>query len=278
MVAHLGQHCSQSESCGSNRPRRRRKLGRMPVMGGQQGQRSPPAPVIAVIGYDIDFHEELPWLFPHTDAKSWFGWRRGRPQGRRISQFLPGKAPICARCPGDRTGLRARCSGFDADAAECRLLRREPGHRANFILRPIGYGDTDSIFDRSPRPGDFPLTFNRYRLTRICPVAHRHVLRGIGAGPCGCSPSKPPPRPVPSRCSTMNARLRASTTCSGAGHAEALVPMIAALPDKGRADRILVSALARAASPAVRIGLATAARHWALRGGARGAWLSHGSR
>ena len=30
------------------------------------------APVTAVIGYDIDFHEELPWLFPHTDAKSWF--------------------------------------------------------------------------------------------------------------------------------------------------------------------------------------------------------------
>ena len=30
------------------------------------------APVSALVGYDIDFHEELPWLFPHTDAKSWF--------------------------------------------------------------------------------------------------------------------------------------------------------------------------------------------------------------
>ena len=37
------------------------------------------APVTAVIGYDIDFHEELPWLFPHTDAKSWFeGSEAGR--------------------------------------------------------------------------------------------------------------------------------------------------------------------------------------------------------
>ena len=30
------------------------------------------APWCVIIGYDIDFHEELPWLFPHTDAKSWF--------------------------------------------------------------------------------------------------------------------------------------------------------------------------------------------------------------
>ena len=29
------------------------------------------APWCVIIGYDIDFHEELPWLFPHTDAKSW---------------------------------------------------------------------------------------------------------------------------------------------------------------------------------------------------------------
>lgn len=40
------------------------------------------APVTAVIGYDIDFHEELPWLFPHTDAKSWFeGDEEGRKEG-----------------------------------------------------------------------------------------------------------------------------------------------------------------------------------------------------
>lgn len=30
------------------------------------------APVCAIVGYDLEFYEHLPKLFPHTNAKSWF--------------------------------------------------------------------------------------------------------------------------------------------------------------------------------------------------------------
>jgi hypothetical protein len=33
-------------------------------------EKSMTAPVVAIIGYDTEFYEKLPFLFPHTDAKS----------------------------------------------------------------------------------------------------------------------------------------------------------------------------------------------------------------
>ena len=64
------------------------------------------APVTAVIGYDIDFHEELPWLFPHTDAKSWFeGNEAGREEGAFRNSSLQGAYLMLAARAG--AGLRA---------------------------------------------------------------------------------------------------------------------------------------------------------------------------
>ncbi|MEM9501423.1 MAG: malonic semialdehyde reductase [Pseudomonadota bacterium] len=115
------------------------------------------APVTAVIGYDIDFHEELPWLFPHTDAKSWFeGDEKGREEGAFRNSSLQGAyLMLAARAVGLDCGPM---SGFDADKVNAMFFADEPRHRANFICS-IGYGDPDSIFDRSPRP-DFE-RFNR---------------------------------------------------------------------------------------------------------------------
>lgn len=115
------------------------------------------APVTAVIGYDIDFHEELPWLFPHTDAKSWFeGDEEGRKEGAFRNSSLQGAyLMLAARALGLDCGPM---SGFDADAVNAAFFADEPRHRANFICA-IGYGDPASIFDRSPRP-DFA-RFNR---------------------------------------------------------------------------------------------------------------------
>ncbi len=115
------------------------------------------APVTAVIGYDIDFHEELPWLFPHTDAKSWFdGDEKAREQGAFRNSSLQGAyLMLAARALGLDCGPM---SGFDGDAVNAAFFADEPRHRVNFICS-VGYGDPASIFDRSPRP-DFT-RFNR---------------------------------------------------------------------------------------------------------------------
>jgi len=108
------------------------------------------APVTAVIGYDIDFHEELPWLFPHSDAKSWFeGDEEGRKEGAFRNSTLQGAyLMLAARAVGLDCGPM---SGFDADAVNAAFFADEPRHRVNFICS-VGYGDPESIFDRSPRP------------------------------------------------------------------------------------------------------------------------------
>ena len=115
------------------------------------------APVVGIIGYDIDFHEELPWLFPHTDAKSWFdGDEDGRKEGAFRNSSLQGAyLMIAARALGLDCGPM---SGFDSEAVDKAFFADQPRHRSNFICA-IGHGDPKSIFDRSPRP-DFD-KFNR---------------------------------------------------------------------------------------------------------------------
>jgi len=108
------------------------------------------APVCVVIGYDIDFHDELPWLFPHTDARSWFtGDEKGRIEGALRNSSLQGAyLMLAARSLGLDCGPM---SGFDNARVDKEFFAGEPRHRSNFICS-IGYGDPASIFDRSPRP------------------------------------------------------------------------------------------------------------------------------
>jgi 3-hydroxypropanoate dehydrogenase len=108
------------------------------------------APVTAIIGMDLDFHEQLPWLFPHADAKSWFeGDEDGRTEAAmRNSSMQGGYFIIAARALGLDCGPM---SGFDADAVNDTFFADDLRVRVNFICS-VGYGDAESIFDRSPRP------------------------------------------------------------------------------------------------------------------------------
>lgn len=115
------------------------------------------APVTVIIGYDLDFHEQLPWLYPHTDARSWFtGDEAGRKQSAFRNSVLQGAYLImAARAVGLDCGPM---SGFDAEAATRAFFSNQPRYRADWMCS-IGYGDTSTLHDRSPRP-DFD-TFNR---------------------------------------------------------------------------------------------------------------------
>lgn len=58
------------------------------------------APICAIVGYDLEFYEQLPKLFPHTDARSWFvgqderikvtAFRNGTLQGAYLI-LIPGR-------------------------------------------------------------------------------------------------------------------------------------------------------------------------------------------
>jgi 3-hydroxypropanoate dehydrogenase len=124
------------------------KLAECASEGNQEKIRT--APVCVIIGYDIDFHEHLPWLFPHTDAKSWFeGDEEGRKEGAFRNSALQGAyLMIAARALGLDCGPM---SGFDADKATEVFFADQPKYRADWLCS-IGYGDRSTIFDRSPRP------------------------------------------------------------------------------------------------------------------------------
>ena len=108
------------------------------------------APVCVIIGYDVDFHEQLPWLFPHADAKSWFeGDEAGRKEAAARNSALQGAYLIlAARALGLDCGPM---SGVDLNGVTSAFFSDQPKVRADWICS-IGYGDRTTIFDRSPRP------------------------------------------------------------------------------------------------------------------------------
>ena len=135
-------------------PEARQKLAACASQGNQTKILT--APVVAIIGYDIDFHDELSWLFPHTDARAWFPEEEGRTvHALRNSSLQGAYLMLAARALGLDCGPM---SGFDNARVDAAFFADAPRHRSNFICA-IGHGDRTSIFARSPRP-EFD-TFNR---------------------------------------------------------------------------------------------------------------------
>lgn len=106
------------------------------------------APVTAIIGHDLEFHEHLPRLFPHTDARSWFvgnqplieatAFRNGTLQGAYLI--------LAARALGLDCGPM---SGFDPEQVNAAFFAGT-NTRVNFLCN-LGYGRPEALFPRGPR-------------------------------------------------------------------------------------------------------------------------------
>jgi 3-hydroxypropanoate dehydrogenase len=122
------------------------KLAAAVAPGNQQKVRE--APVTVVIGMDMEFHEQLPKLFPHTDARSWFTGKPDMIQATafRNSSLQGGYLIMAARALGLDCGPM---SGFDPAKVD-ELCWAGTAVKTNFIST-LGHGNPAKVMPRSPR-------------------------------------------------------------------------------------------------------------------------------
>lgn len=107
------------------------------------------APVTAIVATDFAFYEQLPKLFPHADARSWFVGNADLIQSTAVRNgSLQGAYLIvAARALGLDCGPM---SGFDQAGVDAEFFGGT-SIKSNFLVN-IGYGDSGSgLFPRNPR-------------------------------------------------------------------------------------------------------------------------------
>ena len=106
------------------------------------------APVTVIIGMDLEFHDKLPKLFPHADARSWFAGKPAAIQESafRNSSLQGGYLILAARALGLDCGPM---SGFDPAKMDAAFWAGT-AVKTNFICT-LGQGDPSKVFQRNPR-------------------------------------------------------------------------------------------------------------------------------
>jgi 3-hydroxypropanoate dehydrogenase len=119
-----------------------------PALSAGNIEKAMTAPVVAIVAYDPRFYDDLPRLFPHDDARSWFAdneelanataFRNGTLQGAYLI--------LAARAAGLDCGPM---SGFDNERVDREFLANQ-GWKSNFLVN-IGHGDPAGTYERGPR-------------------------------------------------------------------------------------------------------------------------------
>lgn len=96
----------------------------VPCMSAGNQEKTRQAPVTVIVAYDTQFHEQLPKLFPHVDARSWYAGDQARINAAALmnSSLQGGYLVIAARA-----GTRLRADGrLRCRQGERHLLPRRP--------------------------------------------------------------------------------------------------------------------------------------------------------
>lgn len=119
-----------------------------PALAGGNVDQTMNAACTVIIAHDMEFYEQLPKLYPHTDARSWFtgndtliketAFRNGTLQGAYLM--------IAARALGLDVGPM---SGFDQAKVD-EIFFAGTTYKSNFLCN-IGHGDDSRLHARSPR-------------------------------------------------------------------------------------------------------------------------------
>jgi tRNA threonylcarbamoyladenosine biosynthesis protein TsaB len=201
------------------------------------------APVRTIIGYDLDFYEYLPKLFPHTDAKSWF---EGKPKKIEETAFrngtLQGAYLIMARGRSGWTPDRCRASIRPAST-----VISSPAPTSNRTSCAIS-----AMATREAVPALASLRLRRDGEDHLrSPMNILALDTSMGA----CSAAV-------LRAGAASRDLFARETPMARGHAEALMPMIAEVMEESRLDFPALDLIAATTGPGsftgVRIAIAAA--------------------
>jgi len=112
-------------------------------------RKSMSAPVVAIIGIDLEFYEKLPRLFPHNpEARSWYA---GKPEKTLDVATLNGALEggyllLAARSIGLDCGPM---SGFNKEKLDKEFF--PDGKVKSLFICALGYGDRGRLHPRNPR-------------------------------------------------------------------------------------------------------------------------------
>jgi 3-hydroxypropanoate dehydrogenase len=127
-------------------PEAREKL--RPALSAGNLEKTMSAPVVAIVAYEPKFYDQLPKLFPHADARSWFAGNEALAEETafRNSTLQGAYFIIAARAHGIDCGPM---SGFDRAKVDAAFFAYS-GWKSNFLIN-LGHGDPSGLFERSPR-------------------------------------------------------------------------------------------------------------------------------